>query len=68
MYRVVTKSMVIHHKLRKRQIDLGPWQPSEDTAKSWAQYLKTTGLYDSVVVESNGQERVEDVPQEELSF
>lgn len=68
MYRVVTKTMVIHHKVRKRQIDMGPWQPYEETARSWAQYLESTGLYDSVVVQSNGKEQAVFVPQEELSF
>lgn len=55
MYRVVTKTMVNLNGARKREIDLGPWQPSEETAQSWAQYLRTTGLYDTVTVQSNGQ-------------
>ena len=54
MYRVVTKSMVIRNGSRRRQIDLGPWQPSEELARSWAQYLEATGRYDTVVVQSNG--------------
>lgn len=54
MYRVVTKTMVILDRVRKREIDLGPWQPSEETAQSWAQYLRATGRYDSVTVQSNG--------------
>lgn len=68
MYRVVTKSMVVHHKVRMRQIDLGPWQPYEETARHWARYLESTDLYDSVVVESNGQKQAAAVSQEELSF
>lgn len=55
MYRVVTKTMVILDRVRRREIDLGPWQPSEETAQSWAQYLRSTGRYDSVTVHSNGQ-------------
>ena len=56
MHRVVTKAMVTQNGIRKRQIDLGPWQPSEQHARRWAQYLESTGRYDSVTVQSNGQE------------
>lgn len=71
MYRVVTKSMVTQSGIRKRQIDLGPWQPYEETARSWAQYLTATGRYDSVTVQSNGQSNAsdgsgQDVPDDDL--
>jgi hypothetical protein len=55
MFRVVTKAMVTRNGIRTRQVDAGPWQPSEGMAKRWAQYLQATGLYDSVSVHSNGQ-------------
>jgi hypothetical protein len=55
MYRVVTKTMVILDRVRRRETDNGPWQPLEETAQSWAQYLRATGRYDSVTVHSNGQ-------------
>jgi septal ring-binding cell division protein DamX len=56
MHRVVTKAMVTQNGIRKREIDEGPWQPSEALANNWAQYLRSTGRYDSVTVQSNGQE------------
>ena len=55
MYRVVTKAMVYQNGVRKRQIDLGPWQPLEESARRWANYLEATGHYDTVTVQSNGQ-------------
>lgn len=55
MYRVVTKAMVFQNGVRRRQIDLGPWQPMEESARRWADYLKATGHYDEVTVQSNGQ-------------
>jgi hypothetical protein len=54
--------MVTQNGIRKRQIDLGPWQPSEETARSWAQYLTATGRYDSVTVQSNGQSQAAEEP------
>ena len=73
MYRVVTKTMISQNGIRKRQVDPGPWQPSEDLVRSWAQFLEATGRYDSVIVESNG--RTNGVPDsgsdgldEDLSF
>jgi hypothetical protein len=55
MHRVVTKVMDTRNGVRKRLIDLGPWQPSEATAQRWAHYLQSTGRYDSVTIQSNGQ-------------
>jgi hypothetical protein len=55
MHRVVTKTMVTQNGIRKREIDLGPWQPSEELARNWAQYLKATGRYDSVTVQTSGR-------------
>jgi hypothetical protein len=66
MHRVVTKAMIYQNGIRKREIDEGPWQPSEDVAKSWAQYLKGTGRYDSVTVQSNGQRQAENAVEEDL--
>jgi hypothetical protein len=68
MHRVVTKAMVTQRGIRKRQIDLGPWQPSEDLARGWARYLESTGRYDSVTVQSNGRSEQPDAFEEELSF
>ena len=45
MFRVITQSLVVRPDGRKRQVDKGPWQPSEEKARSWADYLKATGLY-----------------------
>jgi hypothetical protein len=33
-------------------IDTGPWQPLEQWARQWADYLSSTGFYDRVEVES----------------
>lgn len=71
MYRVVTKTMLTQHKVRKLQIDLGPWQPREETARSWARYLESTGLYDSVELQSNGRaqsSQSEDFPYDALTI
>jgi hypothetical protein len=68
MYRVVTKTMVTQNGIRKRQIDLGPWQEVEALATNWAQFLEATGQYDSVEVQSNGQRQVIEGPEESLSF
>lgn len=57
MYRVVTKSMHITGGQRRRCIHTGPWQPVEHWARSWAQYLESTGLYDEVEIQSNGNGR-----------
>lgn len=66
MYRVVTKTMAVQDGSRKRVIDLGPWQPSEELARSWAQYLQATGRYDSVSVQSNGQPASQDALSMEM--
>ena len=55
MFRVVTIAMVTQNGIRNRQIDLGPWQPQEESARRWADYLEATGHYDTVTVQSNGQ-------------
>jgi hypothetical protein len=60
MHRVVTKTMVTQNGIRKREIDEGPWQPSEELARNWAQYLKATGRYDSVTVQSSGHSAAPD--------
>jgi hypothetical protein len=69
MHRVVTKVMATHNGIRKRHVDLGPWQPSEATAQRWANFLQNTGRYDSVTVQSNGQSggtEATDRPAEDL--
>lgn len=53
MYRVVTKSMYFTAGQRRRLIHTGPWQPQEQWARKWADYLRSTGLYDAVEIESN---------------
>lgn len=69
MYRVITKSMImISGGGRKRQVDPGPWLLSEHKANAWAKYLEKTGLYDTVVVQSNGQRAIEAATEEDLSI
>ena len=58
--------MVTQNGIRRRQVDAGPWQPSEGTAKRWANYLEATGHYDSVTVHSNGQHQPETATEEDL--
>jgi hypothetical protein len=61
--------MVVHHKVHKLQIEFGLWQPSEQTARSWAVFLESTGYYDSVAIESNGEDQVDKVHHDEdLTF
>jgi hypothetical protein len=60
MYRVVTKTMVTQNGIRKREIDEGPWQPSEELVRNWAQYLQSTGRYDSVTVQISGHPAASD--------
>lgn len=71
MHRVITKVMDTQNGVRKRHVDLGPWQPSEATARRWATFLERTGRYDSVTVQSNGQRDEGDgsdmaMPEEDL--
>jgi hypothetical protein len=71
MHRVVTKVMDTQNGVRKRHIDLGPWQPSKATALRWAAYLERTGRYDSVTIQSNGQsqdteESGQSLPEDDL--
>lgn len=67
MHRVITKVMATQNGIRKRHIDLGPWQPSEATARRWADYLESTGRYDSVTVQSNGQSTAGEVSDMQLA-
>ena len=55
MYRVVSKTLHIQGGQRRRTIHKGPWQPVQEWAEQWAKYLRGTGLYDTVLVESNRQ-------------
>ena len=69
MYRVITKSMImVREGGRKRQVDQGPWQMSEGKAHAWAKYLEKTGLYDTVIVQSNGQHAIEAATEGDLSI
>lgn len=45
--------MHIHGAQRRRTIHKGPWQPHREWALRWAEYLRATGLYDTVEIESN---------------
>jgi hypothetical protein len=67
MHRVITKVMDTQNGIRKRHVDLGPWQPSEATARRWADYLERTGRYDSVTIQSNGQSQSADASDMQLS-
>lgn len=53
MYRVVTKTLRYHNGEWRRQIDPGPWQPSQQQAQSWADYLRSTQIYDVVEVQAS---------------
>ena len=55
MYRVISKTLHIQDGQRRRTIHKGPWQPVQEWAEQWALYLRSTGLYDTVLVESNRQ-------------
>lgn len=69
MYRVITKSMIsLRGGGRKRQVDLGPWQTTVYKAQTWADYLERTGLYETVVVQSNGQGEMAAATGEEISL
>ncbi len=52
MYRVVTKQRVPKNGEFRRDVQAGPWQPQEEPVQRWAEYLKGTGFYDCVEVES----------------
>ena len=67
MHRVITKVMDTQNGIRKRYVDLGPWQPSEAIARRWADYLESTGRYDSVTIQSNGQKQDSDESDMQLS-
>jgi hypothetical protein len=53
MFRVVTKSFELVRGQRRRAIQPGPWQPERVLAEKWADYLRATGRYDSIEIESN---------------
>jgi hypothetical protein len=54
MYSVVTKTVTVCNSGRYCQVDLGPGMPLIAEANKWAEYLRRTGLYDAVSVQSNG--------------
>lgn len=53
MFRVVTKSFSYTGGQRRRTTECGPWQPHEQWATDWANYLRSTGNYERVEIESN---------------
>lgn len=59
MYRVVTKTLHWRDGQVRRKVDAGPWHPKEQPARTWADYLRSTGIYDTVLIESNGGSRHE---------
>ncbi len=52
MFRVVTQRRVSRDGQVRRDVQLGPWQPSEEPVYRWAEYLRNTGNYDRVEVQS----------------
>lgn len=52
MYRVVTKRLMVKDGQIRRDTQFGPWQPSEEPVKRWADYLRHTGFYERVQIES----------------
>lgn len=52
MYRVVTKRRLPKNGEIRRDVQPGPWQPQEEPVQQWAAYLRSTGFYDSVEIES----------------
>lgn len=52
MYRVVTKRRMAKNGEVRRDVQAGPWQPLEEPVQRWAEYLKSTGFYDRVEIES----------------
>jgi hypothetical protein len=36
----------------RRDVQAGPWQPCEAPVQRWAEYLRSTGFYDRVEIES----------------
>lgn len=52
MFRVVTKQRMAKNGEVRRDVQAGPWQPSEESVRRWAEYLRSTGYYDCVEIES----------------
>ncbi len=57
MYRVVTKKRQMEGDECRAAIEPGPWQPHAEWAEHWAQFLRSTGLYYDVLVESSTENR-----------
>lgn len=53
MYRVVTVQYMPTGLVRKRVVSKGPLHPDREYANRWAEYLRSTGCYYEVRVESN---------------
>lgn len=52
MFRVVTKRLIPKDGQVRRETQCGPWQPDEEPVQRWAQYLRHTGRYERVEIES----------------
>lgn len=52
MFRVVTKRRMAKNGGVRRDVQAGPWQPQEEPVQRWAAYLRSTGFYDCVEIES----------------
>lgn len=52
MFRVVTKQRMAKNGEVRRDVQAGPWQPYEEPVQRWAEYLRSTGYYDCVEIES----------------
>ena len=52
MFRVVTQRRISRDGQVRRDVQTGPWQPSEEPVRRWAEYLRNTGNYDRVDVQS----------------
>lgn len=52
MFRVVTQRRIPRDGQIRRDVQTGPWQPSEEPVQRWANYLRSTGHYDRVEIQS----------------
>jgi hypothetical protein len=67
MYSVVTKTVTVCNSGRYCQVDLGPGMPLIAEANKWAEYLRRTGLYDAVSVQSNDTNDVALATEDDLA-
>ena len=57
MYRVVTKSTPRARDQQRICVDTGPWHADEKCALKWAGFLRETGYYYAVYVESSKRDK-----------